>query len=176
MGAILEVRDLCVAYGALIALSNVSWNVAPGEILGIIGPNGAGKSTCYDATTNLVMRSGRVILCGEDVSTMPPYRLAARGLKRAFQQNAFFHELSILDNMRMVLHDRHGVNLVRSVLLPFSAARRRRRTTEEAAATLERFGIGQEYHQLKPPGTSYGTQRLLSICTRIWQWRSRAAA
>ena len=55
-------------YGALVALDDVSWEVAAGEILGIIGPNGAGKSSCYDAVTNMVRRSGRVFLDGAEVT------------------------------------------------------------------------------------------------------------
>ena len=62
----LRVEDLGVRYGALVALEDVSWQVARGEILGIIGPNGAGKSSCYDAATNMVRRSGRVFLDAQD--------------------------------------------------------------------------------------------------------------
>ena len=64
----LQVDGLGVRYGALVALDDVSWAVHPGELLGIIGPNGAGKSTCYEATTALVPRQGRVHLAGRDVT------------------------------------------------------------------------------------------------------------
>ena len=104
----LQVEGLRVAFGALVALDDVSWQVAPGEILGIIGPNGAGKSTCYNAATHLVRREGRVSLMGEDVTDVPAHRLAARGLRRAFQQNAFFGDLTVLENMAAVLQDERG--------------------------------------------------------------------
>src|SRR5947207_14203361 len=93
-------------YGALVALDGVSWDVRPGELLGIIGPNGAGKSSGYDAVTAMVSRSGRVALQGRDVTDVPPYGLADLGLKRAFQQNAFFDDLNVLDNMIAVLGKR----------------------------------------------------------------------
>jgi branched-chain amino acid transport system ATP-binding protein len=70
--AALRVEALGVRYGALVALDDVSWEVQPGELLGIIGPNGAGKSSCYDAVTALVLRSGRVELQGRDVTGVPP--------------------------------------------------------------------------------------------------------
>ena len=97
--SLLRVENLGVQFGALVALDNLSWSLGRGEILGIIGPNGAGKSTCYDAVTNLVRRKGRVYLKGEDVTDVPANRLAAKGLRRAFQQNAFFDNLTVLDNM-----------------------------------------------------------------------------
>ena len=163
MSALLRVEDLGVSYGALVALDGVSWSVDSGEILGIIGPNGAGKSSCYDAVTNFVRRRGRIALAGEDVSGVPPHRLAELGLKRAFQQNAFFDQLSVLENMVAVLQDAQGTGLPSSVFLPRSAAHRRRRAAADAAARLVRFGVPAEYHALKPSDIPYGIQRMLSI-------------
>lgn len=162
-GPVLAVEGLSVAYGALIALQDVSWEVSPGEILGIIGPNGAGKSSCYDAVTHLVRREGRVRLGGEDVTDVAPYLLAERGLKRAFQQNAFFHDLTVIDNMMAVLQDRFGTDLLSSIVLPLRGARRRREARLDAAERLVRFGIPRDYHGLKPAHIPYGIQRMLSI-------------
>lgn len=162
-GSVLHVEGLGVTYGALVALDDVTWSVGAGEILGIIGPNGAGKSSCYDAVTHLVRRRGQVFLNGEDVTETAPHRLAERGLKRAFQQNAFFHELTVLENMVTVLQDRYGTGLLSAALLPFTEARRRRDAIEDAKHRLVRFGIPEAYHDLKPTNIPYGTQRMLSI-------------
>ena len=163
MNALLSVEELGVSYGALVALDGVSWSVGSGEILGIIGPNGAGKSSCYDAITNLVRRRGRVALAGEDVSFVPAHRLAERGLKRAFQQNAFFDGLTVLENMVAVLQDTHGTGLPSCVFAARSAARRRRRAAMDAAERLVRFGVPAEYLRFKPSDVPYGIQRMLSI-------------
>ncbi|HPA88839.1 MAG TPA: ATP-binding cassette domain-containing protein [Quisquiliibacterium sp.] len=160
---VLQVEGLGVSYGALTALDDVSWSVGAGELLGIIGPNGAGKSSCYDAVTAMVTRRGRVLLDGEDVTDVPAHRLAERGLKRAFQQNAFFHELTVLDNMLAVMHDTAGTGLLASTLAPFAAARRRKASEAGAVATLERFGVGAEYHHRLPTAIPYGTQSMLSV-------------
>jgi branched-chain amino acid transport system ATP-binding protein len=160
---VLRVEGLGVNYGALVALDDVSWSVGAGEILGIIGPNGAGKSSCYDAVTHLVGRRGRVILADEDVSLLPSHRLAERGLRRAFQQNAFFDHLTVLENMVAVLQDLHGADLMSCLLLPRYAARWRRAAMEDAAQRLVRFGVPAEYHGLKPIHIPYGMQRMLSI-------------
>lgn len=160
---VLQVDGLGVRYGNLVALDEVSWSVGAGELLGIIGPNGAGKSSCYDAVTAMVSRAGTVHLRGEDVSAVASHRLPARGLKRAFQQNAFFHDLTVLENMLAVMNDDHGSGLLSSILTPWAAARRRELASGMAVATLERFGIGREYHDRLPTAVPYGTQRMLSV-------------
>jgi len=160
---VLRVEGLGVTYGALVALDALDWEVGAGELLGIIGPNGAGKSSCYDAVTAMVRRRGRVMLAGEDITAVPPHRLAERGLKRAFQQNAFFHELTVLDNMLAVMHERAGSGLLACTLAPWAAARRRGAAVAVARQTLERFGVAPEYHARRPTDIPYGTQRLLSV-------------
>ena len=159
----LRVEGLGVRYGALVALDDVSWEVHAGELLGIIGPNGAGKSSCYEATTALVQRQGRISLAGRDVSAVPAHGLAALGVKRAFQQNAFFEDLSVLDNLVAVLGARAHAGLLGSVFRPWAAARRRAAAQAFAAAQLLRFGIPAQYHGLRPKETPYGVQRMLSI-------------
>jgi len=159
----LRVEGLGVFYGAFVALEGMSWAVHSGELLGIIGPNGAGKSSCYEAVTAMVHRQGRVFLDGEDVTNVPAHGLAGRGLKRAFQQNAFFDDLSILDNMIAVLGKRAHSGLLGSVLAPTTAARRRCSAGDFAARQLERFGVPAACHTLKPREVSYGVQRMLSI-------------
>ena len=161
--AALSVERLGVRYGALVALDGVTWSVRPGEVLGIIGPNGAGKSSCYDAVTAMVKRQGRVTLDGRDVTEVPAYRLAELGLKRAFQQNAFFDDLSVLDNLVAVLGRRSHSSLLGSVFNPLAAARLRAQACAFAAAQLVRFGVPAAYHDLSPKEIPYGVQRMLSI-------------
>ncbi len=159
----LSVEKLGVRYGALVALDGVTWSVRPGEVLGIIGPNGSGKSSCYDAVTAMVKRQGRVTLQGRDVTQVPAYRLAELGLKRAFQQNAFFDDLSVLDNLVAVLGRRSHSSLIGSIFNPFAAARLRAQASAFATAQLVRFGVPAAYHNLSPKEIPYGVQRMLSI-------------
>lgn len=162
-GPALRVEQLGVRYGALVALDGMQWEVRPGELLGIIGPNGAGKSSCYDAVTAMVMRSGKVFLDERDVTEVPAYQLAELGLKRAFQQNAFFDDLSVLANMLAVLGKRAHAGLAASILNPWSAAQRRAEASGRAASQLVRFGVPASYHELSPKEIPYGVQRMLSI-------------
>ncbi len=159
--AALRVQGLGVRYGALVALDGVSWEVEAGQLLGIIGPNGAGKSSCYDAVSALIPRSGSVYLHGRDISGVPAHGLSRLGIKRAFQQNAFFDQLSVRENMVAALGGTAG--LATSVLRPLTAGRRARALNDQARERLVRFGLPETCHDLRPHEISYGMQRMLSI-------------
>jgi len=160
---LLRVENLTVRYGALTALSGMSWQVAGGEILGIIGPNGAGKSSCFAAVTHAVQRNGHVWLDGAEVTGLPTYQLARLGLRRTFQQNAFFGELTLLENAMAAMLREHSTSLPRSIALPWQESRARRNAEAAAADLLSTFGIAHDDHGKRPGDIAYGTQRLLSI-------------
>lgn len=162
-GALFSVRHLSVRFGGFQALKNVSWSVTSGNILGIIGPNGAGKSTCFMAATNMVAHDGHLTLDGQDVTGVRPDRLPRLGLRRTFQQNAFFGGMTVLENMAGALLDRPRSSLATSVFLPWAEAARRREIETEARAHLLRYAIPEALHERLPGELSYGTQRMLSI-------------
>ena len=160
---VLAVRELSVRFGGFQALQDVSWSVRAGEILGIIGPNGAGKSTCFLAATNMVTHTGRLILDGADVTHVKAHRLPRAGLRRTFQQNAFFGGLTVLENMMGGLLESRPSSLVGSLLLPWMESRRRRAIEAKARAHLLRYHVPEHLHHHRPGELSYGTQRMLSI-------------
>lgn len=161
--AVLRVEGLGVSYGALRALDDVSWSVRAGEVLGIIGPNGAGKSTCFEATTNMAPRVGRVHLDGDEVTELPPWELPSRGLRRTFQQNVFFGDLSVLENMTHALIRQHGTPFYCAFLMPWRQRRDAAEAREAAHGLLRRFGIEEQAFGMRPASLPYGTQRMLSI-------------
>jgi branched-chain amino acid transport system ATP-binding protein len=161
--ALLRVEGLTVRYGALTALNDMSWQVEAGEILGIIGPNGAGKSSCFAAVTNAVRRQGHVHLAGRDVTGVPTYELARLGLRRTFQHNAFFGELTLLENAMAAMLLQHSTSLGRSIAMPWQEAATRRQAERAAAELLTGFGIAASDHGKHPGDIAYGTQRLLSV-------------
>lgn len=161
--AVFRVEGLTVTYGALKALTDVSWVARAGSILAVIGPNGAGKSTCFEAASNMVRRSGRVFFDGAEITSMRPWQLAPLGIRRTFQQNVFFGELSVLNNMTSVLLRRFDTSLGVAIAAPWIGARKRRDAEAEARRILNRFGVADEFHDRKPGSIPYGTQRMLSI-------------
>ncbi len=160
---LLAVQGLTVRYGALTALNDMSWHVSAGEILGIIGPNGAGKSSCFAAVTHAVRRDGEVRLEGQGVTHLKTHELARLGLRRTFQQNAFFGELTLLENAMAAMLRDHSTSLARSIAMPWREMATRRKAEAAAAQLLTSFGIAAGDHGKRPGDIAYGTQRLLSV-------------
>ena len=101
---VLEVKDLTKRFGGITAVSNLSFNLREGEILGLIGPNGAGKTTVFDLIAGYQFPdSGRVIYNGRDVTAMGPDERARLGLIRRFQDARLFPSLSVFENVLMAL-------------------------------------------------------------------------
>ena len=161
--AVFRAERLSVRFGGFQALQDVSWSAHAGRILGIIGPNGAGKSTCFQAATNMVAYTGRLHLDGRDVTALPPDRLPPLGVRRTFQQNAFFGGMTVRENLVGILGRECGASLALSVFAPPIEARRRRAMEARAAAHLLAFGIAAAAHGKRPGELPYGTQRMLSI-------------
>jgi ABC-type branched-subunit amino acid transport system ATPase component/branched-subunit amino acid ABC-type transport system permease component len=98
----LELRGITVAFGGLVAVSDLSMCAPPGQITGLIGPNGAGKTTTFNACCGLSRpRRGAVLLGGHDVSRLGPAARARRGLGRSFQQPALYDSLSVVENVEL---------------------------------------------------------------------------
>jgi len=115
---ILDVRSLSRRFGGLQALSEVTFSVNQGEIVGVIGPNGAGKTTLFSTLVGLIRPdAGTVTLAGEDLAGLKPHTVASLGMTKTFQNVALFAESSVLDNVLTAGLLRHGVDAARSEAL-----------------------------------------------------------
>jgi branched-chain amino acid transport system ATP-binding protein len=143
---ILEVRSVSKAFGGLMAVSNVSFEMRPGEIVGLIGPNGAGKTTLFNVISGYYAPTrGQVLFAGHDVSGKPPYALAARGIGRTFQVVKPFAGLSVMENVVVAALLRHP---------------RRRDAEEHARGVLELTGLADRADQAAASLTLAGRKRL----------------
>lgn len=100
MTKLLEVSGVNVAFGGLKALTDVNFDLAKGEILGLIGPNGAGKTTLFSTLVGMIQpKAGEIRLCGELVTGRRPNHIARRGMTKTFQNTALFSGLSLVENV-----------------------------------------------------------------------------
>src|SRR5206468_4289922 len=104
---ILRLDGVSRSFGALNALSRVSFDVRAGEIFSVIGPNGAGKSTLFNVISGLhVASAGRIVFDGQDITGLPPDAINRRGLAKTFQITNVFPEISVRENVRVAAQSR----------------------------------------------------------------------
>jgi branched-chain amino acid transport system ATP-binding protein len=158
---ILDVRDVSKQFGALAALSRVSFGVRRGEVFSVIGPNGAGKSTLFNVVSGLhVPTAGRVVVEGADVTGLPPEALNRRGLAKTFQITNVFPGISVADNVRVAAQSRTP----RSGRV--SSLWRRPDVDAPVRALLDAFGLDARRDELAR-NLSHGEQRYLEICLAL---------
>jgi branched-chain amino acid transport system ATP-binding protein len=134
----LSVRNLSKAYGGVQAVRDVSFSVAPGEMVAIIGPNGAGKTTCFNMLNGqLAPDRGEIRLGDASLAGLPPHRVWRLGVGRTFQVTATFGSMSVRENVQTALLSHHGRNY--SLWSPARAFFR-----QEADALLERVGMREQ--------------------------------
>ena len=105
--ALLEVRDVTLRFGGIVALDGVSFDVEEGHISGLIGPNGAGKTTAFNVITRLYKPdSGDVLLDGASLLKQPAFKIVRKGVARTFQNIQLFRTMSVLENVLVGAHGR----------------------------------------------------------------------
>ena len=160
-GMILEVEDVSKHFGALAALTKVSFAVAERQVFSVIGPNGAGKSTLFNVIAGLHRpTTGSVRLAGRDTTGLPPEAVNRLGLAKTFQITNLFPEISVLDNVRVAAQSRSPESGRLASLW------RRPDVDDTALALLEAFGLARRRDELAE-NLSHGEQRYLEICLAL---------
>lgn len=171
MNAILTVEGVSKRFGGLMALSDVSFAVEQGSILGLIGPNGAGKTTMFNCVAGIYKPTEGSIILGDggdrrDVGGLKPERMTALGVARTFQNIRLFASLTVLDNVRIGRHCRTKANFFGAVLRTRAQRAEERRIIDDAMEYLDFVGLGEA--ALASAGSlSYGDQRRLEIARAL---------
>lgn len=154
----LETRDLTIRFGGHVAVDHVSCRFEPGTLTAIVGPNGAGKTTYFNLVSGQLPASeGRVLLDGEDITSLPTPTRTRRGLGRAFQLTQLFPNLTVLENVRLAVQARCGGGLeLLKVWLD------RRAWIDEAADLLQQVRLGDKMQQ-PAAALPHGDQRKLEV-------------
>ena len=164
---VLKTEHLSIQFGGLRAVDDVNLEIHHGELYGLIGPNGAGKTTFFNLLTGVYKpTSGRILLCGKDITGKAPAEINRLGIARTFQNIRLFHNLTVLENVMVGLANQIPCSIAESILrLP----RHRSSERECRARALELLRVFQleEYAEYLAANLPYGKQRKLEIARAL---------
>jgi branched-chain amino acid transport system ATP-binding protein len=165
--ALLDVQDVSVRFGGILALDSVSFALPKGQILGLIGPNGAGKTTLFNCLSRLYQpTSGDILFEGRSILSRPAYRIAEIGIGRTFQNVALFDHLTVLDNVLIGAHARGSSGIIGDALkMPRSRAEDRE-LRDDAMAVIAELGL-EEVASRMVRGLPFGTLKRVEMARAL---------
>ena len=165
--ALLEVSNLGIAFGGLQAVSQLDMTIEKDHLYGLIGPNGAGKTTVFNMLTGVYRPTeGNIVLDGKDVTGKSPEAISKAGIARTFQNIRLFNEMSVLDNVKVGMHNQVTYGMWTGILrLP--AYREKEHEMNRRARNLLKIFDLDEQADLKASQLPYGKQRKLEIARAL---------
>lgn len=165
--SVLSINRLTKHFGGLTAVSNVSFEVEFGGIVGLIGPNGAGKTTVFNLIAGIYRpNQGEITFNQASVLGLPTHRIVSLGIARTFQTIRLFQNLSVLENVLAGAHCQMKSGVLSSILHTPRQKEEEKRVLSEALQVLEFVGLRPQVQQLAK-NLSYGNQRLLEIARAL---------
>jgi len=165
--ALLEVRDLTVRFGGVVALDHVSFDVAAGSMCAVIGPNGAGKTTLFNIVTRVYRAtSGSVAVDGTPVSSLAPHLLIGHGVARTFQNLALFRTMTVLDNVLVGDHCRTKTTMLGAAVPMPTALRSERIARDRAREMIDYVGLSRVANA-PVAALPFGTQKRVELARAL---------
>jgi len=165
--SLLSVKGLTKSFGGLMAVNDVSLDLAEGSIMGLIGPNGAGKTTVFNLITGIYRPDqGEILFKDMPIMGVPTHRIVSLGIARTFQTIRLFQNLSVLENVLSGRHCRMEAGSLRAMLRTPGQRREERQALERALEMLDFVRLRREATQLAK-NLSYGNQRLLEVARAL---------
>ena len=163
----LMVNNLCVQFGGLKAVDEVSFALKEQTLAGLIGPNGAGKTTIFNALTGLCpVSGGEISFNNQRLTNQPAHTIARYGIARTFQNIRLFKNLTVLDNLRIAYHKNRRYSLLCGLFRSPAFQREEAQITGKAREALELAGLADKAHQLAG-NLPYGEQRRVEIARAL---------
>ena len=160
---VLETENLGISFGGLKAVQNVNLKISKNQIYGLVGPNGAGKTTVFNLLTGVYQPTeGTFYLNGEELRGLPQEETNHKGIARTFQNIRLFNKMSVLDNVRVGLHNHTDCNFAQSFLRLPAHFKAERKSTEKALELLSIFDMENDAYTMAG-NLPYGAQRRLEI-------------
>jgi branched-chain amino acid transport system ATP-binding protein len=167
-GGIYTARNITKAFGGLVAVDDVSFEIPEGSIVSIIGPNGAGKTTFFNILTGLYKpTSGTLEFMGKNVTRDRPDEITAAGVARTFQNIRLFGTMTATENVMVGEHARMKTGLFGSILRPPWVKREEVDVRDRAHELLEYVGLKRNKHDLISVELSYGDQRRIEVARAL---------
>ena len=161
--SVLEVRDLTIRFGGLVAIDGLNLSVDEWEIVGLMGPNGAGKTTAFNCITGFYKPSrGEVLYRDRDVTKLPPHRKAALGMGRTFQNVGMVKSETALENLLTAQHTHTGYTAVKGFTGVATVRQREKDLVAHAEAILDLLGLS-DIRDRRIGALPYGTLKLLEL-------------
>lgn len=159
----LNVNNIGISFGGLQAVDNFNLKIKKGELYGLIGPNGAGKTTVFNLLTGVYKPdSGKIELGGEDITGKSVVQINKDGIARTFQNIRLFNKLSVLDNVKIGLHNIYKYSTIAGIFKLPSYFKNERLMNERAMELLKVFELDEEANTISA-NLPYGKQRKLEM-------------
>lgn len=167
MAALLDVKNLGISFGGLRAVNGFDISIEKEQLYGLIGPNGAGKTTVFNLLTGVYKPdTGKILLDGEDITGKKTIDISKAGVARTFQNIRLFSKLSVLDNVKVGLHNKHHYSTIEGILRLPGYRRVEKEMNERAMELLKVFEL-EDYADYLSSNLPYGQQRKLEIARAL---------
>lgn len=167
MSTLLDVKDLSISFGGLHAVDDFNISIKKGQLYGLIGPNGAGKTTVFNLLTGVYRPDeGKILLDGVDITGKNTIEINKEGIARTFQNIRLFKDLSVLDNVKVGLHNHYKYSTIEGILRLPRYYKTEKAMNEQALDLLKVFDLDQEEAFLAS-NLPYGKQRKLEIARAL---------
>lgn len=165
--ALLEVKNLGISFGGLKAVENLNMKIEKGALVGLIGPNGAGKTTAFNLLTGVYLpTSGSILLEGKNIVGKRPAEICQAGISRTFQNIRLFSKMTVIDNVKVALHNHFKYSLVSSLIHTPGYFKKEKEIQDRAKEILRIFEL-DAYQDTLASNLPYGKQRKLEIARAL---------